>query len=210
MIRPFPGAAFTAAPDGDLRGDQLARARVSELLGVPSRWATVEQVHGGKVVEATGPVSHGPADALFTTRPGLPLAVFSADCVTVVLTTEGEEPPQAVGVAHAGWRGLAAGVIGNLRRGMLEAGAPPVRAAVSPSIGPCCFEVGPEVAALFPGPVRSTSWGAASVDLWALALRQLEGLEVWESGMCSHHQPGWFSHRRDATIARSAAIAWRP
>ena len=106
MIRPsgFRGAAFTAARHGDVRNDLSARRIVSAQLEIPDAWATADQIHGGMVVEATAAGSLGPADALYTSRPGLPVAVFTADCLAVVLEAE-----DGVGIAHAGWRGVVAG-----------------------------------------------------------------------------------------------------
>ncbi len=203
MILPTPGVAFTSASDGDARGNNAARIAVSTKLGIASEWGVVHQVHGSSVVEAAGPGLHGDADALFTAVPGLPLAVFTADCAGVVVQADG-----GVGVAHSGWRGAASGVVANLLRAMLARGLQPVRAFLGPSIGPCCFEVGPEVAARFPGFVAVTEWGTTSVDLWAAISAQLDGLEVEDLRHCTRHEGDTFSHRRDGTDDRMAAIGW--
>jgi hypothetical protein len=206
MIRPpgWPGVAYSLAEDGNQR-DEAARARLSVELGISSNWATVRQVHGNKVVEVDRPGAVGEADALFTTRPGLPLAVFTADCLGIVIRAEG-----AVGVAHGGWRGLVAGVVGELREAMAAAGHIPSRATIGPSIGPCCFEVGDEVAGRFAAFRGETSWGSGSVDLWRVAATDLVGLEVWQAEMCTFHLPGSYSARRHRTEARMAAIGWLP
>ena len=83
MIRPpqLHGAAFSEATDGDIRNDLNARASLSEALGVSDSWATVHQVHGRDVVRATVSGDAGNADAVWTTDPGLPVAVFTADCL---------------------------------------------------------------------------------------------------------------------------------
>jgi hypothetical protein len=205
MISPFPGAVFTTAGDGDQRADPAARARAAASAGISSHWATVRQVHGSRVVEVEAAGEQGEGDALFTRRPGLPLAVFTADCLGVVLAAAG-----GVGVAHAGWRGLAGGVVEALVEEMAAAGLPPVRAAIGPAIGACCYEVGAEVAERFPAHTRWTTWGAASVDLTAAARTALAGIPVESVGSCTRHEAGWFSHRRDATAARLAAIGWLP
>ena len=75
------GRAFTQPEDGDMRADLDARARLSRKLGLAEEWATVDQVHGSNVVTAEGPGSAGPADAIVTVVPGLPVAVFTADCL---------------------------------------------------------------------------------------------------------------------------------
>jgi len=87
MNRPpgFRGVAFGAAADGDGRSDTTARRRISRSLGLSDAWAYLHQVHGRRVWRASGPGLQGDGDALFTTTPGLPLAVGTADCLPVVL-----------------------------------------------------------------------------------------------------------------------------
>jgi YfiH family protein len=205
MKRPpgVDGAAFTGAEDGDQRNDLTARSAVSSWLGIPRDWATIRQVHGITLVRADAPGELGEADGMWSDVPGLPLAVFTADCFGVVLKAE-----SAVGVAHAGWRGAAGGVVTALRAEMTSHGHPPIRAAIGPGIGPCCFEVGPEVAEKFPDEVRETSWGTRSVDLAAAIRRELEGLELWLLGACTMHDEALYSHRRTRTAQRIATIAW--
>jgi YfiH family protein len=163
----------------------------------------VNQVHGNRVHRVTGPGSAGDGDAVWTTVPGLPLAVLTADCHGVVLSGAG-----AVGIAHAGWRGVEEGVVPALVAEMTEAGAAPAAAAVGPGIGPCCFEVGPEVAARFPDHTSTTTWETESVDLAGAIRDQLAGLDVWVAGPCTFHDDGLFSYRRDGTRKRLASIAW--
>jgi polyphenol oxidase len=204
MIRaPWDGVAFSERSDGDLRGDMGARDRASSTLGIPKGWAEVRQVHSNEVVRVEAPGPFGAADALWTTEPRLPVAIFTADCLGVVLAG-----PEAVGIAHAGWRGAAADVVGRLRDTMSSSGHPPDRAAVGPGIGPCCFEVGPEVADQFPGQRAVTTWGTPSVDLPAAVRAALTGLDLWSTRACTSHEEGWFSHRTDATTKRLAAIGW--
>jgi YfiH family protein len=199
------GVAFSDGNDGDLRRSVPGRERAAELLGIRRDWARVDQVHGGDVLRVDSSGNHGPADALWATQPGLPLAVFTADCFGVVLHADG-----AVGIAHAGWRGARAGIVARLRAEMIEEGFPPTRAEVGPGIGPCCFEVGAEVAVEFPKHVATTSWGTRSVDLPGAIGDQLEGLDVWRSGACTLHEDGWFSHRSNGTPDRLAALGWVP
>lgn len=208
MIRPpgWDGVAFTDRSDGDLRGDPQARSEVSRSLGVSDDWAVVRQVHGSRVVRVDGPGDAGESDALWTSSRGLPVAVFTADCYGVVLLAA-----DAVGVAHAGWRGAFSGVVESLREEMTSAGVSPVRAAVGPGIGPCCFEVGDDVAGAFGGRhVGETTWGTTSVDLPGVLADGLADLEVWASGGCTLHEEGWFSHRGDGTTRRMAAVGWLP
>lgn len=207
MIRPpgFRGAAFGRAEDGDGRGDAAARRSISARLGLPSEWACLRQVHGSVVLEAKAPGRLGPGDALFTLTPMLPMAVATADCYPVVLEGEG-----GTGLIHAGWRGVAAGVVGNARRAMEAAGVAAERAAIGPGIGPCCFEVGPEVAACFPGRTALTRRGTTGVDLLAAILADLEGMEVWNADACTSCGAGFHSYRRDGTEQRQVAVAWLP
>ena len=197
------GVAFSDASDGDIRGDNGQRTDLARRLGIPDRWATVDQVHGRQVVEVDEPGPQGKADAMFTTTRGLPLAIFTADCAGVVL-----HAPGAVGLAHAGWRGAAAGVVSALMTDMRRAGFEPTSAEIGPTIGPCCLEVGPEVSDQFREFTAMTSWGSTSINLEEAIKQQLDGLETWVSGICTMHEPGWFSFRRDRTMARMATVAW--
>ena len=206
MISP-PAAAgrvlFSDAGDGDLRSDAEARVELSQRAGIASEWATARQVHGSRVVRVSAPGSAGEADALWTTERGLPLAIFTADCLAVAL-----QAPDAAGIAHAGWRGAAGGVVSGLKAAMSEAGFEPKRAFVGPGIGPCCFEVGSEVGEQFPSNLALTSWGSTSVDLCGAVRDSLASLDVWSADMCTKHDAGWFSHRSDATPSRQAGITW--
>lgn len=205
MIRPpgSPGAAFSLVVDGDMRHDELARRRLSSGLGLSPAWAEVWQVHGDAVIEVAQPGSAGEADAMFTVEPGLPLAVFTADCMGIVVTGTG-----GVGVAHAGWRGMSAGVVAKLLEAMSSGGVSPIQAWLGPTIGPCCFEVGEEVTALFPESASQTTWGTPSVDLVSAALLQLDGLPAWSADLCTRHNAGAFSHRRRAAPDRMVALGW--
>lgn len=206
MIIP-PGAAgrvvFSDAGDGDLRSDTRARVALSQRAGIASEWATVSQVHGSRVVRVSAPGQAGEADALWTSQAGLPLVIFTADCLAVVL-----QAPGAAGVAHAGWRGASGGVVSGLGSAMSEAGFAPERAFVGPGIGPCCFEVGFEVRERFPSSLARTSWGSTSVDLPGAVRDSLPELDVWSADACTKHDAGWFSHRSNATPSRQAGITW--
>ena len=194
---------FTGSMEGDLRSDPDARQRLSLAVGVGPDWASVYQVHGSVVHRASAPGGQGDGDALWTDIPGLPLAIFTADCLGVALIAD-----EAVGVAHAGWRGASAEVVPALAAQMDAAGHPPVSAVIGPGIGPCCFEVGPEVAELFPEHSGRTNWGTPSVDLVGVVSAQLDGVPVDAVRQCTHHQLSYFSHRRDGTKSRQAALVW--
>lgn len=195
-------AVFTESGDGDLRADLDARHRLSNRLGIPDRWAVVDQVHGATVVDVREPGNHGSADAMVTEVAGLALAVFTADCAGVVLMADG-----AIGVAHAGWRGAASGVVLALRDRFESSGHRVRRAVIGPHIRSCCFEVGPEVAAVFPAYVGETTWGTTSVDLAGVIRAQLSGMDVEDFAACTYHESTWFSHRRDSDVRRLATLA---
>ena len=197
------GVAFSDASDGDIRGNDAQRTDLARRLGILDRWATVDQVHGWRVVEVDEPGHHGEADAMFTSSNDLPLAIFTADCAGVVL-----QAPGAVGVAHAGWRGAAGGVVSALIADMRRAGFDPTSAQIGPTIGPCCLEVGPEVSGQFGEFTAKTSWGSTSINLEEAIKKQLDGIETWVAGICTMHEPGWFSFRRDRTTARMATVVW--
>ena len=207
--------------------DQIAvaenRRRFATTLGAAPVF--LDQVHGTRVVRLTaahiGPGAETErADASITTTPGIACTVMVADCLPVLFATcDG----RAVGAAHAGWRGLAGGV--------LEATVDAIRAAVpvaagdivawlGASIGPAAFEVGADVLDAFhagearhfvPAPARDgvPKWMA---DLPALAegrLRRLGLTDVAGCGLCTVHDASrFFSYRRDRVTGRLAAAAW--
>jgi YfiH family protein len=207
MIRPdgFQGAAFGTVAEGDLRVDDATRRRVSAELGISPDWAYVTQVHGSTVVHADRPGNRGEADALFVTTPALPVTVATADCVPIIL-----EGPGVAAVVHSGWRGANAGVVANALRTIERLGLEIRRAAIGPSIGPCCYEVGPEVAGHFPGFEAETDWGTQSIDLPSIVAAELDTVEVWMADVCTYTDPELFSYRRNRTPHRQVAVAWLP
>jgi YfiH family protein len=207
MIRPggFRGAAFGTAAEGDARVDFGARAAFSAAVGVTDMWAFVSQVHGATVVEARRPGNLGEADVIFTTRPGLPVAVGTADCVPIIL-----EGPDVVAVVHAGWRGVVAGVVPAAIAAVAATGAHLERAAIGPGIGSCCYEVGGEVAEHFADYLGTTTWGTTSIDLVAAVADQLAPLEVWSADACTYTSERLFSYRRNRTTNRQTTVAWLP
>jgi len=194
------------------------RRRLSSALALPAEPVWLRQVHGATAVDAAtvGNGDRPEADAAWTTVPGVVCAALTADCLPVVLGGRGGE---GVAVIHAGWRGLAAGVIESTVAALAIDPAR-LQAWLGPAIGPRAFEVGPEVRAAFvdrdPAAAvafhegRGDRWWA---DLYRLARRRLESLEVTHvsgGGRCtvteSRH---FFSHRRDgADCGRMATLAW--
>lgn len=190
----------------------------------PADLALVTQVHGAAVRHATGgagPLATlGEADALITCTPGLTLAVRTADCVPVLLAAPGARP--GVAAVHAGWRGTAARVVTAALEALLAlTGAAPssVRAAIGPAIGPCCYEVGPEVAAALaaidPGCLHPSPRGRQAADLQGANAALLRGAGVDAIATiprCTACDPELFSHRGDgpATGRQAALIALLP
>lgn len=172
--------------------------------------ARLRQVHGARVLEAAATDVEGSlreGDGLVTGRPGLALAAMTADCLPVALAAG-----EAVGMVHAGWRGVAGGVLeAGLAALAALSGPAPVHALIGPGAGACCYEVGPEVAAQFPGEhVRD-----GRLDLKAAARDRLLAAGVHTAGdvgRCTMCEPDvFFSHRRSGPVTgRQAGLIWRP
>jgi polyphenol oxidase len=170
------------------------RERVRAEVGA-ERLAQGRQVHGTRVVVDAEGIEE--ADGQVTTAPGVAAIVLVADCLPVALAG-----PERVAMVHAGWRGLAAGV---LESGVEATGA--VAAAIGPGIGPCCYEVGDDVRAVFGTSERT-------LDLKAIARARLEAAgvrDIHDCGLCtSCDAERFFSHRRDCGVTgRQAGLAWR-
>ena len=208
--------------DADAAVDENRR-RLSQVLALPAAPVWLRQQHGTVVVDADrleAGAAPPQADAAVTRRSGRVLAVLVADCVPVLLACA---DGSALAVAHAGWRGLAAGVL-EAAVAALRAGAPrrvPVSAWLGPSIGPARFEVGEEVRAAFvQGDTAATdafvpnARGRWQCDLRALARRRLDALGVQrverEAGCTAADAERYFSYRRERVTGRMAALLWRP
>ena len=207
MILPpgFRGVAFASAADGDARSSATLRSRLARELDLAEDWAYPTQVHGMAVMRADLSGNVGEADGIFTGTADLPVVVATADCVPIVL-----EGPEVVGVIHVGWRGAIAGVVPAMRAAIASDGYVVNRAAIGPSIGPCCYEVGHEVADRFKGFISATRWGALSVDIVAFVESQLDGVEVWRSDVCTFDSAEYYSYRQSKTAERQVAIGWIP
>jgi hypothetical protein len=207
MIRPagFRGAAFGDAASGNGRDDPGRRSTISDELGISREWAFVRQVHGGIVLTVEEPGVAGAADGLITDRPGLPLTIATADCVPIIV-----EGDRSVAILHAGWRGVASGIVAAGLDAMKALGDTPRRAAIGPSIGPCCYEVGEEVRSAIGDRASRTTFGTPSVDLWSAVAAHLSDLDVWRSDVCTYEDQALWSYRRDATKERQVAVAWLP
>lgn len=206
------GAHVGDDPAAVAENRRLLRSRA----GLPAEPSWLAQVHGVAVADLDGAGSQGPADAAITRRVGKVCAILTADCLPIVFTTDTGD---GVAAAHAGWRGLAAGVIGATVRAMA---VPPERliAWLGPAIGPAHFEVGAEVREAFlrtdsgaGDAFKATLTGKFMADLAMLARRQLKALgvtRIYGGGDCTYaHTDRYFSHRRDGVTGRQATLIWR-
>ncbi len=206
---------LSGAQDGDVgissgAPDEVVEARRQSL--VTGRWRYLRQCHGDGVVvlDPTEPCEGREADALVSTLPGAPLAVFSADCALIGLAS----PQGVVGAVHAGWRGLLAGVVEQAAAAMRALGAGEISAVLGACIAPECYEFAETdlepIAARYGSSVRSrTSQGLPALDLRAGVRRSLEALEVeivadW--ARCTACDPGWFSWRARKDKGRQALV----
>ena len=220
------GGGVSLPPYGSLNlgghvGDEPAavaqnRSRLRTAAKVPAEPAWLAQVHGVDVRDLDGNAP-GPdrADAAVTREPGRVCAILTADCLPVLLAADSGD---AVGAAHAGWRGLCAGVIEATVRSLGRA-PKSLLAWLGPGIGPLHFEVGDEVREALvradPGAEAAfepNARGRFMADLPALARRRLEHLgveRIYGGGMCTFGDPGrYFSHRRDGRTGRQGTLIW--
>ena len=205
---------------GASSGDEAAnvernRAIVRELVPDAPRW--MKQVHGTGVADLDihRPSDVPTADAAVSSTPGRVATVLTADCMPLFVA---DMKGGRVGVAHAGWRGMAAGVIENVVDAL---GAAPgdVAAWMGPAIGPAAFEVGPEVKEAFErfDPRAASAFtahapGKFMADLYTLARQRLARAGVREihgGGFCTYRDAGrFFSYRREQRSGRMGAFIW--
>ncbi len=209
---------FTDRSHGDLAirsaGD-LGRRRRS-LVDAP--WTWLQQVHGAvvAVVGHAGEHAGTAADAAVTNQPGAPLAVQVADCAPLVLVGTSAAGATAVGVVHAGWRGLGDGVVEAAVEALRRLGATGVTAHIGPHIRSRCYEFGAadlDTVAGAVGPVvrGETAWGAPALDLTAGLHHVLEAAgvsTVVDAGTCTACSPMHYSHRAQGDTGRQAAVVW--
>jgi polyphenol oxidase len=204
------------------------RHEVCRIFGVSfDRLTSPSQVHGPDVLRVEegdigcGRDGRGSAvanvDGLLTDSPGVPLILMSADCPLVWMY---DRQRRVVGAVHASWKGTVAGAAGHLvRRMQAEFGSDPASllAAICPSAGPCCYEVGREVQRLARTRLDHadsffvTRGGGLYFDLWAVNRQQLVGAGVQSdhidvAGLCTICDPRFWSHRRDGETAGRFAL----
>lgn len=197
---------FTDAADGDVADPATLSALRGELR--VDAIATMRQVHDADVAWAM-PGLVPEADALLTYTPDLAVLVRVADCVPIVLTTEERD---AVGVVHAGRKGLVAGVAPTAAQILLDRGRGPVTAWVGPHICGRCYELdaatAADVAAAVPAAASTTWAGTPAADIGAGVTAQLEelGVTVHQLGGCTLEDDRFFSYRRNGTDQRQGAL----
>jgi YfiH family protein len=183
---------------------------------LPGEPAWLQQVHGVSVADLDQPYQALPADAAITRQPGRVCAILTADCVPVMLAAVTGE---VVAAAHAGWRGLAGGVLESTVKALGVPGEQ-VQAWLGPAIGERNFEVGTEVREVFlvgdeaaESAFRPNERGRFMADLPLLARLRLERLgirRIYGGRECTYADPQrFFSHRRDGITGRQASLIWR-
>jgi YfiH family protein len=167
---------------------------------LPTHLTTVRQVHSANILDACGRKGEqiGEGDAIISAEPGVAIGIKTADCVPILLADPGT---RLIGCVHAGWRGTSANIIGATVEALQSRGVRvhDLCVAIGPSIGSCCYEVGPEVARRF------DRWRpeSAGLKLDLPAINEIQLLEagvvaIWKSGDCTYCQPGkFFSYRRE-------------
>ena len=192
----------------------VARNRTILRNCLPAEPAWLKQVHGTAVVDAARAPAEAEADGAVTREEQVVCAVLTADCLPVLFCDRGGS---AVGIAHAGWRGLAAGILENTVRAMYVP-ADRLIAYIGPGIGAQAYEVGEDVREAF---VRANPGAAAAfsakqngkflADLYLLARSRLAAAGVAEirgGGFCTATEQRFFSFRRDGITGRMASLIW--
>jgi polyphenol oxidase len=222
-LPPFDSLNLRAAIGDDPQAVSRNQRALADAIG--ARPVYLNQVHGANVVRLTAAdlapdaLMHD-ADGAVTTEPGIACAVQTADCLPVLFAAPGG---RAVGAAHAGWRGLAGGVLEATLAQVCDAAqcAPgEVQAWLGASIGPAQFEVGPDVLAAFgvsPQVNDSSRFAAKSAGKWLADLPALARDRLQAAGVRAISGGQWctvtdrsrfFSFRRDRITGRMAALVW--
>jgi polyphenol oxidase len=200
---------------GRKSGDEVERVDENRRIACDAIGADVTQlalnyqVHSARVGRAEPATRGERADGLWTDEPGLPILAMSADCLPIALgRTDGSRP--AIAVLHAGWKGLLAGIAAS---GVDALGGEGLAAAIGPAIGPCCYEVGEEVATPFRERFGDDVVRGGRLDLWTSAERALRAAgvdRVDRFDRCTAcESETFFSHRRDRGITgRQGVIAY--
>ena len=197
------------------------RRRLAGALGLPGdRLVVMDSVHGAELAVVTRPGVVPGVDALLTQEPDLAIVALGADCVPIVLIGDDD---RTVAVAHCGWRGLVADVLGAVVAAMAGHGSGVERVILGPAVCGRCYPVPPEraaeVADAWPGPVSRAALvtcadGQPGIDVRRGAAARLADLGVERdaisfAGGCTVEDPGLFSYRRDGVTGRQGVAACR-
>ena len=194
------------------------RAKLVDDLQLPSEPVWLEQVHSNKVIRLHEPVAPdftAQADASVTAEAGVVCAVMTADCLPVFFC---DEAGSEVAVAHAGWRGLHAGIISNTAKAMRTA-TENIQVSLGPAIGPSNFEVGEEVFSAFieKNSLNKTAFVATEKNHYLCNIYQLARIELQSLGIdkiaggefCTYRDSDrFYSFRRQASTGRMASLIW--
>ncbi|MGH2793395.1 MAG: peptidoglycan editing factor PgeF [Actinomycetota bacterium] len=209
--------SYSSGDDPEVVRRNRTRA-VSAVGGSLSSWTGARQVHGTRIVKVDGGVRGAgwdspahvipDADALWTDEPDVGLVVLTADCVPILLA---DRDAGRIAVVHSGWRGLVAGII---EESVGAVGNPDALVAfIGPAVGPCCYEVGEEVAAPAEarlGDVVRRRGDRTHLDLWrgaTIALARSGVREIWPAALCTKCEPGRFYSHRAGAHGRQGLIA---
>lgn len=193
----------------------INRTRLTRWLALPREPAWLSQVHGARVIDASDSAAGVEADASVALIPDVVCAVLTADCLPVLFC---DRAGSRVAAAHAGWRGLLAGVL-EATITALEAPANEILAWFGPAIGPAAFEVGAEVRDAFVqrhadsarafAPSPAGRWLADIYLLASLRLRARGVTHIYGGGLCTYSDNArFFSHRRNRDTGRMASLIW--
>lgn len=216
-VSPAPYASLNL---GDHVGDApqavaANRAHIVRQLGLPGMPLWLNQVHGITVVDAAHAAPGCAADASFTCEPGVVCAVLTADCLPLLLC---DKVGSAVAAVHAGWRGLAAGVIEATLTAM-QVPSEDIMVWLGPAIGPRAFEVGSEVREAFTShdPAAVEAFHPSPAGRWLADIYQLARLRLARQGVmavyggerCTYTEAQYFySYRREGVTGRMASLIW--
>jgi YfiH family protein len=182
------------------------RRRLCEAVGAETdRLAMNRQVHAATVNRAAAGERGREGDGLWTDEPGVPMLKLTADCLPVALARRNGEP--ALALLHAGRLGLLEGI---LQAGVATLGGR-VAAAVGPGIGPCCYEVGDDIADTYRARFGNAAVRGRNLDLWSVTdsiLREAGVVSVERVDMCTACNSEFFSHRRDGVTGRQGVIGY--
>ena len=213
--KPYDTFNLASHVGDDPRAVAANRAHLREALKLPAEPVWLKQVHGVQVVDVTNAGNEPEADGSYASKPGAMCAVLTADCLPVLLC---DRQGAKVAALHAGWRGLAGGVI---EAGVKALNVPGGELLVwlGPAIGPETFEVGEEVCAAFvrldpaaERAFRQQAGGKFLADIYLLARQRLAALgvtAVYGGGMCTvRDRERFYSYRRDGATGRMASLIW--